>query len=112
MAYQIASSTAVSTRKTVGPPQTTAEELTRLCVRRRVSITVGLLVTLLLLDGFVFNGDPRNVINWRDPFVAAGEWSILSGLIVRSWAAGTLRSQYQLATTGPYACIRHPLSLG
>src|SRR5437868_6169713 len=89
-----------------------AERLTRLCVRRRVPITVGLLVSLLLLDGFVFNGAPRNVTNWGDPFVAVGEWLILYGLLVRSWAAGTLRKQKQLATTGPYACIRHPLYFG
>ena len=93
-------------------PRTPAERFTRLCVRRRVPITVGLLVALLLLDGFVFNGDPRNVTNWSNPFVAIGEMLILFGLLVRAWAAGTLKKQKQLATTGPYACIRHPLYFG
>jgi protein-S-isoprenylcysteine O-methyltransferase Ste14 len=107
MASQIAAnSTAVAV------PRTPAERFTRLCVRRRVPITVGLLVALLLLDGFVFNGNPRNVTNWTDPFVAVGEVLILCGLLVRAWAAGTLRKQKQLATTGPYACIRHPLYFG
>jgi protein-S-isoprenylcysteine O-methyltransferase Ste14 len=92
--------------------RTPVERFTRLCVRRRVPITVGLLVTLLLLDGFVFNGDPRNVTNWTDPFVAIGELLILCGLLVRAWAAGTLKKQKQLATTGPYAFVRHPLYLG
>src|SRR5215831_11475197 len=98
MASQIATTTTAT-----AVPQTPAQQFTRLCVRRRVPITVGLLVTLLLLDGFVFNGDPRNVTNWTDPFVVAGEVLILCGLLVRAWAAGTLKKQKQLATTGPYA---------
>src|SRR5262245_3172652 len=107
MASQIATN---STAVTV--PRTLAERFTRLCVLRPVLLTVGLLVALLLLDGFVFNGDPRNVTSWSDPFVAVGEVLILFGLFVRSWAAGTLRKQKQLATTGPYACVRHPLYFG
>jgi protein-S-isoprenylcysteine O-methyltransferase Ste14 len=93
-------------------PRTPAERFTRLCVRRRVPITVGLLAALLLLDGFVFNGNPRNVTNATDPFVAIGELLILCGLLIRAWAAGTLKKQKQLATTGPYALVRHPLYLG
>jgi protein-S-isoprenylcysteine O-methyltransferase Ste14 len=107
MASQIASSAAVPAQSL-----TLAERFTRLCVRRRVPITVGLLVALLLLDGFVFNGDPRNVTNWTDPFVAVGEVLLLCGLLVRAWAAGTLKKQKQLATTGAYALVRHPLYLG
>ena len=37
---------------------------------------------------------------------------ILEGLLVRTWAAGTLRKQRELATTGPYAFVRHPLYFG
>src|SRR5436305_15053854 len=107
MASQLASPTNLPAA-TLSP----AERFTRLCVRRRVPITVGLLAALLLLDGFVFNGEPRNVTNWADPFVAVGEVLIVCGLFVRSWAAGTLKKQKQLATTGPYACIRHPLYFG
>jgi protein-S-isoprenylcysteine O-methyltransferase Ste14 len=107
MASQIATSTAAT-----AAPLTPAQQFTRLCVRRRVPITVGLLVALLLLDGFVFNGDPRNVTNWTDPVVAVGEVLILFGLLVRAWAAGTLKKQKQLATTGPYAVVRHPLYFG
>src|SRR6478609_1801024 len=91
---------------------TSVERFARLCVRRRVPITVGLLAALLLLDGFVFNGNPRNVTNATDPFVAIGELLILCGLLIRAWAAGTLKKQKQLATTGPYALVRHPLYLG
>jgi protein-S-isoprenylcysteine O-methyltransferase Ste14 len=36
----------------------------------------------------------------------------LSGLILRAWAAGHLRKNTSLATSGPYAWIRNPLYLG
>jgi protein-S-isoprenylcysteine O-methyltransferase Ste14 len=37
---------------------------------------------------------------------------VIWGLLVRTWAAGTLRKQRELATTGPYAYVRHPLYFG
>src|SRR5436309_15152275 len=54
-------------------PPTAAERFTRLCVRRRVPISVALLALLLGLDGWIFHGGPRNVTSWADPFVAIGE---------------------------------------
>ena len=36
----------------------------------------------------------------------------LAGLALRAWAAGTIRKDAQLATTGPYAHVRHPLYVG
>ena len=57
MASQLASSAAFSTHRR----RRRAERFTRLCVRRRVPITLGILAVLLLLDGWVFHGGPRNV---------------------------------------------------
>lgn len=37
---------------------------------------------------------------------------IALGLLVRSWAAGVIEKCTALATTGPYALVRHPLYLG
>jgi len=34
------------------------------------------------------------------------------GLAVRAWAAGTIRKDESLTTSGPYAVVRHPLYLG
>jgi protein-S-isoprenylcysteine O-methyltransferase Ste14 len=42
----------------------------------------------------------------------AGVLLVLSGLGLRSWAAGTLRKGQSLTTTGPYSLCRHPLYLG
>lgn len=108
MASEFATSTPVPTIESLSP----GERFARLCVRRRVPITVALLALLLVLDGFVFHGQPRNILNWTDPIAAAGVLLIFVGLLVRSWAAGTLKKQRQLATTGPYACVRHPLYFG
>lgn len=34
------------------------------------------------------------------------------GLVVRGWAAGTIRKEEELTTTGPYAYTRNPLYMG
>lgn len=34
------------------------------------------------------------------------------GLLLRAWAAGTIRKDEELTTTGPYARLRHPLYVG
>lgn len=36
----------------------------------------------------------------------------LAGLLIRAWAAGHLRKNQQLATSGPYAYVRNPLYVG
>ncbi|HUF74765.1 MAG TPA: isoprenylcysteine carboxylmethyltransferase family protein [Longimicrobiales bacterium] len=36
----------------------------------------------------------------------------VAGLLLRGWAAGTIRKDESLTTTGPYAHLRHPLYVG
>jgi protein-S-isoprenylcysteine O-methyltransferase Ste14 len=91
---------------------TTAERLVSVLVRRRVPISVGLFSALVVLDLAVIGSRPRDVLNLADPLAAGGLLLVLAGLAVRTWAAGTLRKQRQLATSGPYAWIRHPLYFG
>lgn len=43
---------------------------------------------------------------------ALGVCLIALGQAVRFWASGHIRKQEQLATSGPYAYVRHPLYLG
>src|SRR6185369_10117217 len=93
-------------------PKSLLQPLIKLLVRRRVAITLGLLAVLLVVDGLVFHGRPRDVTDWSQPLVVAGILAIFFGLVIRAWAAGTLRKQKQLATSGPYAWVRHPLYLG
>lgn len=35
-----------------------------------------------------------------------------AGLLIRGWAAGTIRKEEELTTTGPYAYTRNPLYIG
>jgi protein-S-isoprenylcysteine O-methyltransferase Ste14 len=64
------------------------------------------LVGILFIFVLAFVGEPR-----PDWFVA-GLVFILPGLAIRLWAAGHVRKDKQLATTGPYAFVRHPLYVG
>lgn len=44
--------------------------------------------------------------------LAAGALIALGGLVIRTWAAGHLRKNQQLARSGPYAHVRNPLYIG
>jgi protein-S-isoprenylcysteine O-methyltransferase Ste14 len=107
MASQLIASPAGS-----GPAPTAGERLVKLLVHRRVPVSALLFATLITLDLVVFRSRPRDVLNPADPLAVLSVLLILAGLAVRSWAAGTLRKQRELATTGPYAWVRHPLYFG
>lgn len=73
-----------------------------------------------MLAAFVLTVVAEVVLGWKpldpwdysQPFVSAGVVLIVLGLLLRSWAAGTLKKKKKLATAGPYRMIRHPLYLG
>lgn len=79
-------------------------------VRRRVTLTIVLMALAAALDLLV--GPPRDLLRGGGPGTLAAAVAILAGLALRSWAAGTIRKWERLATTGPYAFVRHPLYLG
>jgi protein-S-isoprenylcysteine O-methyltransferase Ste14 len=43
---------------------------------------------------------------------SAGATLAVLGLLLRGWAAGTIRKDEELTTRGPYAFLRHPLYVG
>jgi protein-S-isoprenylcysteine O-methyltransferase Ste14 len=56
--------------------------------------------------------NPHNLTNLTDYRVLLGLGLVFAGLALRSWAAGTLHKRTQLATSGPYGVVRHPLYIG
>lgn len=41
-----------------------------------------------------------------------GVITVVVGMLIRLWASGHVKKDKQLATTGPYAFVRHPLYVG
>jgi protein-S-isoprenylcysteine O-methyltransferase Ste14 len=62
-------------------------------------------VWLLIIPFYVFATPSTNLLWWGAGVSAAG-------LSLRAWAAGSIRKDRELATTGPYAHTRNPLYLG
>jgi len=80
-------------------------------VRRRIVISL-LLMTVLVVEDVLMRERPHAVLNWSDPWTCVGLLGIFAGIGLRSWAAGLLRKNRALATTGPYSLTRNPLYLG
>jgi protein-S-isoprenylcysteine O-methyltransferase Ste14 len=80
-------------------------------LHRRVRITAFVFIALLVED-VLEHVDPHSVVNIRDYRTLLGVGLVFAGLAIRSWAAGTIRKRTQLASTGPYAVVRHPLYIG
>ena len=63
------------------------------------------LVWLLILPFFYFARPTTTLLIW-------GGVSTVVGALIRAWAAGCIRKDQQLCTTGPYAFTRNPLYVG
>lgn len=85
--------------------------LADLLVRRRVHISLVVFV-LLITEDVLEPLRPHGVTDFGDVKSVLGLGLVLTGLALRSWAAGILRKQEQLTTGGPYALFRHPLYIG
>lgn len=90
---------------------TTWQRLGEFFLNRRVRITAVVFVLLVAED--VLEGlRPHGLENWTDWKAMAGLALVLSGLSLRSWAAGILHKKSRLTTDGPYGIVRHPLYIG
>jgi protein-S-isoprenylcysteine O-methyltransferase Ste14 len=80
-------------------------------VHRRVRLTAILFVMLLGRDIWIHT-KPLNLADLSDYKALLGLGLVLSGLALRSWAAGTLHKRTELTMGGPYGLVRHPLYIG
>lgn len=66
------------------------------------------LITVAYLFVISFLGQP-----WRMPALYWPAVAVIAvGMLVRLWASGHVKKDKTLATTGPYAYVRHPLYVG
>ena len=63
-------------------------------------------IGILLIPVFSFWSAPRPNLFW------AGAIVTVIGVLFRLWASGFVMKNKELATTGPYALVRHPLYTG
>jgi len=80
-------------------------------VRRRIAISV-IAFALLIGEDLLSGERPHSLADPHDMKSVLGLILVLGGIGLRSWAAGILKKWSQLATTGPYGVIRHPLYVG
>lgn len=80
--------------------------------RRRIAISLAGFTCLVVANVFWSELVPYNPLAIGQLPVASGLLLVLSGLALRSWAAGTLNKSRQLTTVGPFSLVRNPLYLG
>ncbi|MCE9544194.1 MAG: isoprenylcysteine carboxylmethyltransferase family protein [Planctomycetia bacterium] len=93
------------------PSSSRFQSVLALLVRRRVALSIGLFTALVVRE-LIANVRPLDVISFNQWPVISGTLLVLCGVLLRSWAAGTLTKMQQLTTTGPYRLVRNPLYLG
>jgi protein-S-isoprenylcysteine O-methyltransferase Ste14 len=71
--------------------------------RERYRVRIGFAVGIL----FLWRAQPRSIV-----LLALGLLAALAGVLVRQWAAGCVKKNDELARTGPYSLVRHPLYFG
>jgi protein-S-isoprenylcysteine O-methyltransferase Ste14 len=79
--------------------------------RRRIAVSIVVVVALVAED-ILLRERPHAIANFTDLFSVAGLALVVSGVLMRSWAAGFLHKNVALATSGPYSITRNPLYLG
>ena len=80
--------------------------------RRRIALTTFIFLLLLGCDLVLWRTRPCNPFDWTNGTTLFGEVLLVSGLLLRAWAAGTLRKSQAIITSGPYQFVRNPLYIG
>lgn len=98
-------------RNTDSHSTTVGHALYAFLVRRRVATSLILFSSILTIE--VLSGLAWHRVNLQsDILFGFAIGLVLLGVGIRSWAAGTIRKNSELATGGAYSLCRHPLYLG
>ena len=71
--------------------------------REKYRVRIGFAMGIL----FLWRAQPQSIL-----FLTLGLSLALLGVLLRQWAAGCVKKMDELAQTGPYALVRHPLYVG
>jgi protein-S-isoprenylcysteine O-methyltransferase Ste14 len=80
-------------------------------IRRRILLS-GILFAIVIAYSVANGPKPHDLLDFRDPATVLGGLLVFMGVALRSWAAGILRKNAELTTSGPYGLIRNPLYVG
>jgi protein-S-isoprenylcysteine O-methyltransferase Ste14 len=86
--------------------------LLQLATRKRILVSLIIFGSLVAADLLIWRTRPCNPLDLFDPSTVIGELLILAGLLIRTWAAGTILKSKSLTMTGPYEFVRNPLYIG
>lgn len=103
--------TAAGTISAARPGSKVLQAIAAVLIRRRILISA-LLFGLLIAQDVAYGPKPHDLANFRDPATVIGIVLVVTGLALRSWAAGILHKNRELTTSGPYSLIRNPLYAG
>jgi hypothetical protein len=67
-----------------------AHALLQLATRRRIALTAALFIALMVCDVVLWKTIPCNILDLSSGETLGGELLLLFGLLIRSWAAGSL----------------------
>ncbi|RMF37114.1 MAG: isoprenylcysteine carboxylmethyltransferase family protein [Planctomycetota bacterium] len=81
-------------------------------VRKRIAISLVAFSVLIAFNLLGRHTVPLSPTDLANPWAAAGVALVVCGVLIRSWAAGTLHKNGELTQAGPYAMVRNPLYLG
>lgn len=92
--------------------QSTYQKVQKVLARNRIRLSLLVFAVFIANDFFIEKIVPHDIFNLDDIWGPAGFFLVLSGVGLRSWAAGIIHKSEQLATIGPYSLTRHPLYIG
>lgn len=88
------------------------QKVQKVLAHNRIRLSLLVFAIFLANDFFIEKIVPHDIFSLNDIWGPAGFLLVLSGVGLRSWAAGIIHKSEQLATIGPYSLTRHPLYIG